>query len=842
MMQQYLAIKREHPGELLFYRMGDFYELFYDDAQVAAEVLDITLTARGKSAGEPIPMAGVPYHAAENYLARLVRSGHAVAIAEQIGDPATSKGPVERRVVRIVTPGTLSDESLLDARSDSLLLSMFSQDGRTGLAWVDVSSGRFLVSEVANGEAVNAELQRLTPAEILVAEDSVHEELMDRSGVRRQPAWHFDTSAARRALNNQFQTQDLRGFGCEEMELAIAAAGCLLDYLKETQRGQLPHIRGMRAETQSDSVLLDAATRRNLEIDCNLQGGEENTLFSVLASTRTAMGTRHLKRWLHRPVNAVAELCARQAAVRHLLDGYRFETVREHLKAVGDVERILARVALGSARPRDLTRLCDSLAKVPELRSDLTLGDGTSARIAEIAELLGDFPELVALLHRALVENPPVVVRDGGVIADGYDPELDELRDISRNASDYLMDIEVREREATGLSTLKVGYNRVHGYYIEISKSQSVNAPDSYVRRQTLKNAERFITPELKTFEDKALSARSRALARERLLYEQLVDRIREHLAPLQDCATALCDIDVLACFAERAQALDLVCPEFSDGPILDIEAGRHPVVEQVLEQPFIANGVRLDSQRRMLLITGPNMGGKSTYMRQTALIALLAHVGAFVPARRAQLSPLDRIFTRIGSSDDLASGRSTFMVEMTETANILHNASPRSLVLMDEVGRGTSTFDGLSLAWAAAVALATRVRAFTLFATHYFELTHLPEHYPGMANVHLDATEHEDHVVFMHNIQEGPANRSFGLQVAKLAGVPDDVLALARDKLAQLEAGKLHIETVSSPAQDDLFSNPAEHPALAKLKEIDPDSLTPRAALDLLYELRKQF
>jgi len=842
MMQQYLAIKREHPGELLFYRMGDFYELFYDDAQVAAEVLDITLTARGKSAGEPIPMAGVPYHAAENYLARLVRSGRAVAIAEQIGDPATSKGPVERRVVRIVTPGTLSDESLLDARSDSLLLAMFSQDGRTGLAWVDVSSGRFLVSEVANGEAVNAELQRLTPAEILVAEDSVHEELMDRSGVRRQPGWHFDTSAARRALNNQFQTQDLRGFGCEEMELAIAAAGCLLDYLKETQRGQLPHIRGMRAETQSDSVLLDAATRRNLEIDCNLQGGEENTLFSVLASTRTAMGTRHLKRWLHRPVNAVAELCARQDAVRHLLDGYRFETVREHLKAVGDVERILARVALGSARPRDLTRLCDSLAKVPELRSDLTSGDGTSERIAEIAELLGDFPELVALLHRALVENPPVVVRDGGVIEDGYDPELDELRDISRNASDYLMDIEVREREATGLSTLKVGYNRVHGYYIEISKSQSVNAPDSYVRRQTLKNAERFITPELKTFEDKALSARSRALARERLLYEQLVDQIREDLAPLQDCATALCDIDVLACFAERAQALDLVCPEFSDGPLLDIEAGRHPVVEQLLDQPFIANGVRLDSQRRMLLITGPNMGGKSTYMRQTALIALLAHVGAFVPARRAQLSPLDRIFTRIGSSDDLASGRSTFMVEMTETANILHNASPRSLVLMDEVGRGTSTFDGLSLAWAAAVALATRVRAFTLFATHYFELTHLPEHYPGMANVHLDATEHEDHVVFMHNIQEGPANRSFGLQVAKLAGVPDDVLTLARDKLTQLEAGKLHIETVSSPAQDDLFSNPAEHPALAKLKEIDPDSLTPRAALDLLYELRKQF
>ncbi len=843
MMQQYLAIKREHPGELLFYRMGDFYELFYDDAQIASEILDITLTARGKSAGEPIPMAGVPFHAAENYLARLVRSGRAVAIAEQIGDPATTKGPVERRVVRIVTPGTLSDESLLDARSDALLLAMFSQGGQTGMAWVDISSGRFLVTEVSAGDAVLAELERLAPAEILVSEGSAHEELAGRTGVRFQPAWHFDTTAARRALNTQFQTQDLRGFGCDEFNLAIAAAGCLLDYLKETQRSQLPHLRGMRAETQSESVLLDAATRRNLEIDSNLQGGEENTLFSVLATTVTAMGTRHLRRWLHRPVNAISEIEARQAAISFLMQSYRFETLRSKLKSVGDVERILARVALGSARPRDLTRLCDSLAILPELRSALAAVDDEGCqRITDITLQLGDFPELVALLQSALVENPPVVIREGGVIADGYDPELDELRNISRNASDYLLDIESRERAATGLNTLKVGYNRVHGYYIEISKSQSEGAPASYVRRQTLKNAERFITPELKAFEDKALSARSRALARERALYDQLVEQLREHLAALQDCATALCDIDVLACFAERAHTLDLTCPEFTEDALLEIESGRHPVVEQALETPFIANSVRLDSQRRMLLITGPNMGGKSTYMRQTALIALLAHVGAFVPAKGVQLAPLDRIFTRIGSSDDLASGRSTFMVEMTETANILHNASPRSLVLMDEVGRGTSTFDGLSLAWAAAVALATRVRAFTLFATHYFELTHLPEHYEGMANVHLDATEHEDHVVFMHNIQEGPANRSFGLQVAKLAGVPDDVLSMAREKLAQLEAGKLQIEAVAAPEQDDLFRATPEHPALTSLRSLELDNLTPREALDLLYELRKQF
>ena len=843
MMQQYFAIKREHPDELLFYRMGDFYELFYEDANTAAEILDITLTARGKSGGEPIPMAGVPYHAAENYLARLVKQGFSVAIAEQIGDPATSKGPVERQVVRIVTPGTLSDETLLDAGSDALLLALCSRDSLHGIAWVDVSSGRFLVTEVAGEEALRAELERLAPAEILLAEGSVYPCLSDRRGLRHQPNWYFDEASARSALNTQFQTQDLKGFGCDDLTLALCSAGCLLEYLKDTQRGELPHLQAMRQEKLSDSVLLDAATRRNLEIDINLNGGEEHTLFAVLNSTVTAMGTRHLRRWLHRPINDGDELLARQDAVRALLDQYRFDPLRTALKGISDMERILARIALGSARPRDLTRLADSLGTLPSIHVALP---NDADRLRLIGEQIGEYPDAVALLSRALVENPPVVIRDGGVIADGYDSELDELRDISKNAGDFLLAIEERERNATGLSSLKVGYNRVHGYYIEISKAQAAAAPDTYVRRQTLKNAERFITPELKTFEDKALSSKSRALAREKHLYDALVATLATELHALQTTAIALCDLDVLACFAERAQSLDLTCPEFSEEPVIDIDGGRHLVVEQVSEVPFIANATRLDRHRRMLLITGPNMGGKSTYMRQNALIALLAHVGSFVPATRANLSTLDRIFTRIGSSDDLASGRSTFMVEMTETANILHNATPKSLVLMDEVGRGTSTFDGLSLAWAAAIALATKVRAFTLFATHYFELTALPEEFDTMANVHLDATEHEDHVVFMHNIQDGPANRSFGLQVAKLAGIPSDVLDQARQKLAQLESGQGGPVTVppgqvNTPAQNDLFSAAQPHPAIEALREASVDDMSPRDALEFLYDLKNK-
>ena len=837
MMRQFLAIKEAHPDELLFYRMGDFYELFYRDAEIAAPVLDITLTSRGKSAGEPIPMAGVPYHAAESYLAKLVRAGFSVAIAEQIGDPNESKGPVERKVVRVVTPGTLTDESLLDASGDALIVSVFRHQLCAGIAWMDLSSGRFLVTEVEGDEALSAELQRLSPAELLLPEDASITTLADHVAIRRLATWQFDEDSARTQLNQHFQTRDLSGFGCDELSLAIAAAGCLLEYVKDTQRNELPHLTSIRHERQSDSVILDAATRRNLEIDLNLHGGEDNTLFSVYNSTVTAMGTRHLKRWLHRPVRVRSVLEDRLDAVSRLAQNYAFETTRQALKPISDLERILARVALRSSRPRDLTRLRDSLWALPAL---VTATPQDANLLQALRSDIGQYPELCELLSRALVESPPVVIRDGGVLAEGYDEELDELRGISENAGEYLVDIERREREATGLSTLKVGYNRVHGYYIEISRQQSDQVPDTYQRRQTLKSVERFITPELKQFEDKALSSRSRALAREKFLYETLVERIAEDLLPLQTTSRAICDLDVLACFAERADALSLSRPSFSEEAQLDISNGRHPVVEQVSDKPFIANNTLLNEQRRMLLITGPNMGGKSTYMRQNALIVLLAHCGAFVPADSVALSLVDRIFTRIGSSDDLASGLSTFMVEMTETANILHNATEKSLVLMDEVGRGTSTFDGLSIAWASAVALAERVRALTFFATHYFELTALPDDHASMANVHLDATEHEDHVVFMHHIQEGPANRSFGLEVAKLAGVPTGVLLHARQKLGELESQQMVEHPPAIGGQEDLFSTPTVNsPVLDVLSDIDPDQMSPKEALDALYTLK---
>jgi DNA mismatch repair protein MutS len=836
MMRQYLAIKREHPSDLLFYRMGDFYELFYEDAHRAAELLDITLTARGKSAGEDIPMAGVPYHAAESYLARLVKAGVSVAIAEQIGDPATSKGPVERRVVRVVTPGTLSDEALLEERRERLLLTLLAQGERFGVAWLDLGGGRFRVCEVEGEEALLGELERLDPAEVLYHEQFAHPAVTARAGARSQPAWEFDLEAAERGLREQFQTHDLRGFGCEDLPLAIRAAGCLLSYVRDTQRGNLPHITALAVERREDSVVLDAATRRNLEIDRNLAGGETHTLFSILDRCRTPMGSRLLRRWLHRPLRNTQTLEARLDAIADLMAHYRFETLRDLLAPIGDTERIMTRVALGSARPRDLVRLHASLAALPPLRGAV---DGCSAaRLAGLAESLGDFPHLVDLLDRALVDNPPQVIRDGGVIAPGFDTELDELRGISDNAADYLLQIEARERENTGIDGLKVGYNRVHGYYIELARSQSERAPAHWHRRQTLKNVERYITDELKQFEDRALSSKSRALAREKALYDGLLDSLRADLPALRDSAAAMAELDVFACLAERAQALEFCRPSFSAEPLLHIDQGRHPVVENVLDDPFIANDTLLDEQRRMLLITGPNMGGKSTYMRQTALITLLAHIGSFVPAQAATLSTVDRIFTRIGASDDLASGRSTFMVEMTETANILHNASAESLVLMDEVGRGTSTFDGLSLAWAAARQLAEELRAFTLFATHYFELTALAEQLPTVHNVHLDAVEHRDHVVFMHRIQEGPASRSFGLQVARLAGVPSQVVAAAAEKLAELEATQPAAAAVTAPPQGDLFSS-SPHPALALLDDTDPDSLTPREALELLYRLR---
>jgi len=845
MMQQYWKLKREHPDQLMFYRMGDFYELFYEDAKKAAKLLDITLTARGQSAGQSIPMAGIPFHSAEGYLAKLVKLGQSVVICEQIGDPATSKGPVERQVVRIITPGTISDEALLDERQDNLLTAVLGDERLFGLAVLDITSGRFSVQELKGWDNLLAELERLNPAELLYPDDwPTGLPLEKRRGAHRRAPWDFDRDSAHKSLCQQFATQDLKGFGCEGLTLAIGAAGCLLAYARETQRTALPHLRSLRHERLDDTVILDGASRRNLELDVNLSGGRDNTLQSVIDRCQTAMGSRLLGRWLNRPLRDRAVLVARQDSIACLQENYRFEQLQPQLKEIGDVERILARIGLRNARPRDLARLRDALAALPQLQAGMQ--DLVVPHLNQLAESIRTYPELAELLARAIIDNPPAVIRDGGVLKRGYDAELDELLSLSENAGQFLMDLEAREKERTGLPNLKVGYNRIHGYYIELPRVQAEQAPADYIRRQTLKGAERFITPELKAFEDKALSAKSRALAREKALYDELLEILIGELAPLQETAAALAELDVLANLAERALNLDLNRPRFVDEPCMRIQQGRHPVVEQVLDTPFVANDLALDDATRMLIITGPNMGGKSTYMRQTALIVLLAHIGSFVPAASCELSLVDRIFTRIGSSDDLAGGRSTFMVEMSETANILHNASDRSLVLMDEVGRGTSTFDGLSLAWAAAEHLA-RLRAFTLFATHYFELTVLPESEPVVANVHLNATEHNDRIVFLHHVLPGPASQSYGLAVAQLAGVPTAVILRAREHLARLETTSLPHETPrgkdgksAAPIQNDLFAS-LPHPVLEELERVDPDDLSPRQALELLYTLKKR-
>ncbi|MEW8315898.1 MAG: DNA mismatch repair protein MutS [Candidatus Thiodiazotropha endolucinida] len=842
MMQQYLRIKGEHPDMLLFYRMGDFYELFFADAEKAARLLDITLTKRGQSAGKPIPMAGVPYHAAEGYLARLVKQGESVAICEQIGDPAASKGPVERKVVRIVTPGTLTDEALLEERRENLLLAINEGDDY-GLAALDLASGRFTIQQLSGLEALSGELERLSPAEILLDEDStLPEALTLRNGVTRRPAWHYDPDSAERLLCKQFGTRDLGGFGCQDQPLAVAAAGCLLQYVEETQFGALPHIRGMRVEHRDQSVIIDAATRRNLELVHSLSNQPQHTLAGIMDRTVTAMGSRMLRRWISQPLRHREAVAERHATIEALLASRLYHELREILQGIGDIERILARVALKSARPRDLATLRDAIGALPQLQPLLTQLD--SPLSPALARQIGEHPAIHQLLQGAIIEQPPMLIRDGGVIAEGYDAELDELRALSQNADQFLLNLESRERERTGIATLKVSYNRVHGYYIEISRGQSDRAPEDYIRRQTLKGAERFITPELKKFEDQVLSARERALAREKYLYDQLLDRLCKELTPLQQCAEGLARLDVLCNLAERAQQLNLVSPQLVEEPGLQITDGRHPVVEQVSSDPFVANSVTFDDQQRMLIITGPNMGGKSTFMRQIALIVLLAYSGSFVPAATARIGPIDRIFSRIGASDDLAGGRSTFMVEMEETANILHNATAQSLVLMDEIGRGTSTFDGLSLAWSCAVELATCLRAYTLFATHYFELTTLPEEYPGIGNLHLDAVEHGDTIVFLHAVREGPANQSYGLQVATLAGVPKPVILRARQRLLELEASaQRHAEQQQS--QLPLFDpEPPGMEASAveqQLREIDPDELTPREALEALYRLKQK-
>lgn len=833
MMQQYLGIKQQHPDTLLFYRMGDFYELFYDDAKHAARLLHLTLTQRGHSGGNAIPMAGVPYHALESYLAKLIRQGVSVAICEQIGDPATSKGPVERQVTRIITPGTVSDEALLIEHQDTLLMAITQQEEQYGLATLNMTAGSLLLQQVVGLDALYTELERLNPAEVLLAEGLTLTLPAKQLNLTYRPAWEFCQELGTRLLCEQLQCQDLNAFEIHRAPLALAASGSLMQYIHLTQRTRLLHLYKLQVEQEEDRVILDAATQRNLELIHNLRGGTEHTLISLLDHSATPMGSRLLKRWLLQPLRQLSCVRQRHEAIDDILQHHLSQAVHTLLKPVGDIERILARIALRSARPRDLLKLRDALTLLPTLQEQLA--SATTAPLQSLRQQLQEFPALSTTLQAALIDNPPALIRDGGVIAEGYDAELDELRHLSTHANQFLIDLENKERKQTGISTLKVGYNKIHGYFIEISRGQADNAPAHYIRRQTLKNAERYLTPELKQFEEKVLSAQSKALAREKLLYDQLLDIILKDLRALQQMAEALAQLDVFVTFAERAQTLQLVKPQFVMEPVLHITEGRHLVIEQVSKEAFVPNDLHLDAEQRMLIITGPNMGGKSTYMRQTALIALLAYTGCFVPATAVTIGPLDRIFTRIGAADDLAGGRSTFMVEMTEAANIMHYATQHSLVLLDEIGRGTSTYDGLALAWACATQLAQQQRALTLFATHYFELTQLPAHNPSIRNVHVDATDYQENLVFLHKVQPGPANKSYGLQVAKLAGLPAAVLAVAKHKLLALENEQSTTETSSS-----VTAPMPLHPALLMLENIEPDELSPKQAMDTLYALKQ--
>ncbi len=836
LMQQYLALKAQVPDTLLFFRMGDFYEMFYDDARKAARLLNITLTQRGESAGAPVIMAGVPYHQLDSYLARLIKGGQSVAIAEQTGEVGAEKGPVKREIVRLVTPGTATDEVLLDPRRSSLIAAGCQIGSDFGLAWLELSSGRFGLSQTDKERDFTSEVFRVSPNELLIAEGAKLP-LGDRKASDRPP-WHFDHTSAERLLCNQFGTPSLRGFGCESMRAAIGAAGALLQYIQETQKSTAAHISGLRVEAPEDTLILDPASRRNLEIDLTLSGEHEHTLLAVLDQCATPMGSRALGRALLRPIRDRDELNARYDAIDAFRLESAYEALREKLENVADLEHILARIALRSARPRDLTGLRQTLQALPGVLS--VSENRSSQRIDSLCAKLGGHDALAENLERALAESPPNAVRDGGIFGDGFDSQLDELRQLSSNADGFLQDLEKRERARSGIETLKVGYNRVHGYFIEISKAHLAKVPTDYTRRQTLTHNERYITQELKRFEDQVLSAKDRALAREKELYEALLDQLNGQLRPLQDTARALADLDVLANLAEASQRLRLVRPDLTLDPGLEIKGGRHLVVERQSDAPFVPNDLELKPDRRLLVVTGPNMGGKSTYMRQTALIVLMAFAGSFVPAESAQIGPVDRIFTRIGSRDDLASGQSTFMVEMTETANILHNATAQSLVLMDEIGRGTSTYDGLSLARASAEHLARTTGSMTLFATHYFELTRLADNLEGVANVHLDAAEYGDRLVFLHAVKDGPANRSYGLQVASLAGVPPIVVDAARGYLHELENKPQPAGIANQAApQMALFEAPPS-PALKLLDDADPDSLSPREALDLLYKLKK--
>jgi len=850
MMRQYLRLKSDYPDILLFYRMGDFYELFFDDARKAAKLLDITLTARGQSAGEPIPMCGVPYHAAEQYLARLTRAGESIAICEQIGDPATSKGPVERKVVRVITPGTLTDESLLDEKKENLLMAISAAKDGYGIAWLELSSGRFNARVLPDLMNLGAEIQRLQPAEVLVGESvtaQFRELIAEKVSLQGIPDWYLDSKSATESLCKQFDVQSLAAFDIEQSTAALQAAGAVIQYARDTQGDALPHINNLKTEQHGCHVIIDAASRRNLELDINLNGGREHTLLSVLDTCSTSMGSRLLRRWLSSPERDITILQARHQSIDAMLNAIDIEQLGEILKRIGDVERILPRIALKSARPRDISYLRQALSQIPAMHEALAGLD--SALTNNLLSDVGHYPKLTDYLNQAIVDEPPALLRDGGVIKRGFNADLDELQTLKENAGQYLLDLEARERERSGLSGLKVKYNRVHGYYIEVSRLHSEQVPDDYTRRQTLKNAERFITPELKKFEERALSAKERALALEKQLYADLLERIIEDLQALQTSAEAIATIDVIRANAVNAKRFSLVPPAYIRSPGINILGGRHLVVEQNSTKPFVANDCELDEQTRMLIITGPNMGGKSTYMRQTALIALLAYTGSWVPADKVEIGPIDRIFTRIGASDDLASGRSTFMVEMTETATILRNATSESLVILDEIGRGTSTFDGLSLAWACAEELAGQLRAFTLFATHYFELTSLSDELDTVKNVHLTAVESKDNITFLYQVQDGPANQSYGLQVASLAGVPQPVIAMAKIKLHQLETElvKQHqghqLSIFDLPADAKTEQDNEKYGMLEdELSALDADRMTAREALELIYRWQEKF
>jgi DNA mismatch repair protein MutS len=855
MMAQYLRIKADHPDTLVFFRMGDFYELFFDDARKANRLLDITLTTRGQSAGEAVVMAGVPVHSVESYLARLIRLGEAVAVAEQVGEVAaagSAKGPVERKVVRVVTPGTVTDSELMADRADTLLLAVHPHRTRAGgaapggivwgLAWLGLASGQLGVTECGERELA-AWLARLDPAEILHDGSELPAALLQARAARTaRPAWQFDSALGERKLREQLQVASLAGFNAQDMNAAQAAAAALLSYAEHTQGRALAHVRTLTVERATDLLELPPATHRNLELVQTLRGEDAPTLLSLLDTCRTGMGSRLLRHWLTHPGRERSAALARHDAIEQLIanGAQGFEPLREALRGVSDVERITARIALRQVRPRELAGLRATLAALPALRAVAPAG---STLLAQLHGALQPDPGLADVLQ-TVAEEPAVLLRDGGVIAAGVDADLDELRGINQNCDAFLLDLEARERTRTAIPNLRVQFNKVHGFYIEVTGSHLDKVPLDYQRRQTLKNAERFITPELKSFEDKALSAQERALAREKWLYEQLLDRLQQHLGELSALARALAAFDALAALAERAATLGWCRPEFVPYPCVDIEAGRHPVVEARLRETgggeFIANHCRLDAKTRLLIITGPNMGGKSTFMRQVAIIALLAAMGSFVPATSCRLGPIDAIHTRIGAADDLANAQSTFMLEMTEAAAIVHSATEHSLVLMDEIGRGTSTFDGLALAAAIATQLHDRNRSFALFATHYFELTEFPANHARAINVHVGAVESGHDIVFLHQIEPGPASRSYGVQVARLAGMPPALIRQARATLEALEA-----KAEAGQAQVDLFAPPpaapaAEPPAaLQALARVDPDTLTPREALDTLYRLK---